>query len=274
LSFEEFSVRRGTRCIAAARQLAFRGATLTACIAHAMGLVRFAVIGLAMVGVIGSAQAAEPPNLKLDSSEAVAHARPLRFVVPALSVADRKRLSGQAFTASFEVDPAGFARGPASLTPEEPVLAKALARVLHHWRFSPKADLASCTPVADRVQAQISVPPDGTEPRIDMTLSPAVRGVPERAERIKAAIYPPDKPRYPFDALLQGVSADVWVLAWVDPDGVPTPSGSALKSDGSDALDRQFVSVSIENIERYRFPAAPNAAPLCVIVRYSFRINR
>lgn len=233
-----------------------------------------AVLALGLFANAANANTAEPPNLKLDSSEAVANARPLRFVVPALSVEDRKRLSGQAFTASFEVDSAGFARGPASLTPEEPALAKALARVLRHWRFSPKADLASCTPVADRVQAQISVPPDGTEPRIDMVLPAAVRGVPERAERIKAAIYPPDKPRYPFDALRQGVSADVWVLAWVDPAGVPTPSGSALKSDGSDALDPQFVGVSIENVARYRFPAAPNSAPLCVIVRYSFRINR
>jgi hypothetical protein len=206
-------------------------------------------------------------------NEAAPFARPERFVLPALGAGLRKELAGQQFVLSFDVGAAGSPLGLPVIEPPHPALAEALSKVLRYWRFSPKADLAACSPVADRVQAQISIPAGEGDVRIEMALPAPPADAAARAARLKGWV-PVRKPAYPQIALLDGVSARVWVSARVDAQGATQPVSSALASDATRDRDYGFVRVASENVAAYRFPPQPDAPPICVLVPFDFRINR
>jgi hypothetical protein len=167
---------------------------------------------------------------------AIPFVRPMTCVPPELPPAFGTQFAGTVFTLNLTVDPVGRVQELDSLEPANEALRKAIDEVAGYWIFNPQVDHARCETESGPGKIQLEFAPGQPRPRMWMDVRRA--DVPhERAMKMTSR---PRPPQYPSEALREGVAANVYATAWMQPDGSVTDVKTAQLVSTTSRLKRNW----------------------------------
>ncbi len=197
--------------------------------------------------------------------------RPMTFVPPELPAEFGTQFAGTVFTLSLVVDAVGRVERVEGLEPANVALRTAIDEVARYWIFSPPVDEARCETTSAVGKIRLEFAPGQTQPRLWVDMGRTDRLPQERMQMV----WRPAAPDYPREALREGVAANVYATAWLQPHGGVTDVKvrQLLSASGRPTRDWGFESAVQANVAHYRFAPNPDAKPVCFIVPFAFRLR-
>lgn len=229
-------------------------------------------IARALVPLLLAVAVLDSPALHAQTPEpSYPFVRPLTFVPPELPPAFGAQHAGTVFTLGLVVDAVGRVEKIETLEPANEALRKAIDEVAMYWIFNPRVDQARCETTSGPGKIQLEFAPGQPRPRMWMDVG-RLDVPPERRMKMVSR---PVTPEYPREALREGVAANVYATAWMQPDGTVTDVKTSQLLSTKSRVKRNwgFDSAVQANVQQYRFEPNPGAKPVCFIVPFTFRIR-